>query len=115
LPKAEVRIEADGTQSGEAIFQQHGVSEREKGIHRVARRTAVAGLEIELAAGHGGLQHPSELAEVQGGCLTFGAQKDRRVANGVQTAQELGHLLGSGLSAAADTFVAARLVEGTSP
>ena len=101
VEEAVVRIEADGAEGGEAVLQQHGVGERQQGVDRVARRAAVAGLEVEGAAGRGRLEHAGELAEVEGGGLALGAEQDGGVGDAVEAVEQVGHVAGGGLVAAA--------------
>ena len=50
VEEAEVRVEADTAQGGETILQQERVGKGEQGVDRIARRAAIAALEVEGAA-----------------------------------------------------------------
>ncbi len=48
--ESEQRIEARGIQGKRPLLHQQGVDERQQGVDRIARRAAVAALDVELLA-----------------------------------------------------------------
>ena len=106
VKEAVIRVEAYGAERREAILQQDRVGEGKQRIDRIFRRPAIARFEVEASPGRGGLEHPTELAEVERRCLAFGAEKDGRIADAIDSAQQLGHVSRCRLITAAAVFVA---------
>ena len=102
MVETEIRIEADREDGREEILRQQGVAERQQGIDRVARRAAVAGLEVEGAPRRRAAEHPAKRAEIGACRLSFEPEEDAGIGCLIEAGQHAGHLDGGRLIAAPD-------------
>ncbi len=78
--EADHGVETGGVAGDGEVFGQHAIGERQEGVDGIARRAAVAGLEIKRKAGCRlggifGFEHVIEFAEVQARAVAFNAQE----------------------------------------